>query len=72
MTNKSVFATIALHMTYSTAFSTMPYYGSSYSAKYMVVATCIVGIIVFLLNGKWKQSRYWMNMTRSKLRCSVI
>ena len=53
LTNKSVFATVALHMTYNTAFSLMPYYGSSYNPKYMAIATFIIGIIVFLLNSEW-------------------
>jgi uncharacterized protein len=52
LTNRSVFATIALHTTYNTAFSIMPYYGSSYNPAYMTLATCIVGLIVFLYNGK--------------------
>ncbi|HEY5825602.1 MAG TPA: CPBP family intramembrane glutamic endopeptidase [Cyclobacteriaceae bacterium] len=49
LNNRSVFATVALHVTYNTAFSMMPYYGSSYNPMYMLLATCIVGIIVFLL-----------------------
>jgi uncharacterized protein len=56
LTNRSVFATVAMHMTYNTAFSMMPYYGSSYNPMYMVLVTCIVGIIVFLLNCKWTTS----------------
>jgi membrane protease YdiL (CAAX protease family) len=52
LTNRSVFATVALHMTYDTAFSMMPFYGSSYNPMYMVLATGIVGLIVFLLFGK--------------------
>ncbi|MEO7046610.1 MAG: CPBP family intramembrane glutamic endopeptidase [Ferruginibacter sp.] len=49
LTNRSVFATIALHATYNTAFSMMPYYGSTYDPMYMTSATCIVCLIVFIL-----------------------
>jgi uncharacterized protein len=50
LTNTSVFATIALHATYNTGFSMMPYYGSSYNPMYMVIATSIIGSIIFLLS----------------------
>ena len=49
LTNRSVFATIALHATYNTAFSMMPYYGSTYNPMYMAFATMTVGFIVFIL-----------------------
>ncbi len=54
LTNSSVFATVALHMTYNTAFSMMPYYGSSYNPMYMVLATCLTGTMIFLLISTWK------------------
>ena len=53
LTNKSVFATVALHMTYNTAFSMMPYYGSSYNPMYMVLAIFIVAVIVFIVSNRW-------------------
>lgn len=50
LTNRSVFATVALHMTYNTAFSMMPFYGSSYNPFYMTIATIAVSIITFILH----------------------
>ena len=47
LTNRSVFSTIAMHATYNTAFSMMPYYGSSYNPMFMVAATLIVTLLVF-------------------------
>jgi len=49
LTNRSVFSTVAMHATYNTAFSLMPYYGSSYNPMYMTLATLFTTIIVFLL-----------------------
>jgi hypothetical protein len=50
-TNRSVFATIALHATYNTAFSLMPYYGSSYRPMYMTLATLIASALMFVGEG---------------------
>ncbi|HEY0770545.1 MAG TPA: CPBP family intramembrane glutamic endopeptidase [Sphingobacteriaceae bacterium] len=51
LTNRSVFAAIVLHMTYNTAFSMMPYYGSAYNPMYMVLATLITCVGVFIIGG---------------------
>jgi len=51
LTNRSVFSTIAMHATYNTSFSLMPYYGSSYDPMYMALATlCITVVVSALLN----------------------
>ena len=49
VTNHSVFSTIAMHATYNTAFSLMPYYGSSYDPMLMAFATLVVTIIILLV-----------------------
>ena len=49
LTNRSVFSTIAMHATYNTAFSLMPYYGSSYNPMYMALATLCTTVIIFTL-----------------------
>ena len=49
LTNRSVFSTIATHATYNTAFSLMPYYGSSYNPMYMAFATLCITVIIFVL-----------------------
>jgi membrane protease YdiL (CAAX protease family) len=49
LTNRSVFSTIATHATYNTAFSLMPYYGSSYNPMYMAFATLCITVIIFAL-----------------------
>ncbi|MGG6268350.1 CPBP family glutamic-type intramembrane protease [Leptolyngbya sp. AN03gr2] len=49
LTNCSVFSTIAMHATYNTAFSLMPYYGSSYNPMYMAISTVCTTIVVFIL-----------------------
>jgi hypothetical protein len=49
LTNRSVFSTIATHATYNTAFSLMPYYGSSYNPMYMAFATLFITIVIFTL-----------------------
>jgi membrane protease YdiL (CAAX protease family) len=58
VTNRSIFATIALHTTYNTAFSMLPYYGSTYNPMYMFFSTMTVGIVVFILfkGHKFEQS----------------
>lgn len=48
-TNRSVFSTVAMHATYNTAFSLMPYYGSSYNPMYMAIATLCLTVVVFIL-----------------------
>ena len=47
LTDRSVFSTIATHATYNTAFSLMPYYGSSYTPMYMAFATLFITVIIF-------------------------
>jgi hypothetical protein len=47
--NHSVFSTIVIHATYDTAFSLLPYYGSSYNPMYMALATLFITVIVFTL-----------------------
>jgi hypothetical protein len=47
--NRSVFSTIIAHATYDTAFSLMPYYGSSYNPMYMTFAILFITFIVFAL-----------------------
>lgn len=47
LTNRSVFSTVAMHAAYNTAFSIMPYYGSSYNPMYMTLATLCTTLIVF-------------------------
>jgi uncharacterized protein len=49
LTNRSVFSTIATHATYNTAFSLMPYYGSSYNPMYMAFVTLFITVIIFAL-----------------------
>lgn len=49
LTNRSVFSTIATHATYNTAFSLMPYYGSSYNPMYMAFTTLCITVIIFAL-----------------------
>jgi membrane protease YdiL (CAAX protease family) len=49
LTNWSVFSTIVMHATYNTAFSLMPYFGSSYNPMYMALATLFTTVIVFTL-----------------------
>ena len=49
LTNRSVFSTIAIHATYNTAFSLMPYYGSSYNPIYMAFVTLFITVIIFAL-----------------------
>ncbi|MCB9135877.1 MAG: CPBP family intramembrane metalloprotease [Anaerolineales bacterium] len=49
-TERSVFATIAMHATYNTAFSLMPYYGSSYNPMFMTLATLCTTVLVFTLS----------------------
>jgi hypothetical protein len=49
LTNRSVFSTVAMHATYNTAFSLMPYYGSSYNPMYMTLATLCTTVVVFTL-----------------------
>ncbi|MCU0634475.1 MAG: CPBP family intramembrane metalloprotease, partial [Gemmatimonadaceae bacterium] len=46
-TNRSVFGTIAMHATYNTAFSLLPYYGSSYDPMSMTLATLGTTAAVF-------------------------
>jgi len=48
LTKRSVVAPILLHVTYNTAFSLMPYYGSSYDPMYMAFATLIVTLCIFV------------------------
>lgn len=47
VTNHSVFATIALHATYNTAFTLLPSFGSSYDPMWMAVATLLATTLVF-------------------------
>lgn len=49
LTNRSVFGAVAIHATYNTAFSLMPYYGSSYNPIYMALATLFATIAIFML-----------------------
>lgn len=49
LTDRSVFSTIAMHATYNTAFSLMPYYGSSYNPMFMALATLLFTIFVLAL-----------------------
>ena len=49
LTHHSVFSTVAMQATYNTAFSLMPYYGSSYNPAYMALATFFTLIVVFTL-----------------------
>jgi hypothetical protein len=49
LTNRSVFSTVAMQATYNTAFSLMPYYGSSYNPMYMTLATLFTTVVVFML-----------------------
>lgn len=48
VTGHTVFSTIALHATYNTAFSLMPYYGSSYNPMYMTLVTLSITIFVLV------------------------
>jgi membrane protease YdiL (CAAX protease family) len=48
LTQRSVFATVALHATYNLAFSILPYYGSSYNPMYMTLATCVTALVIFI------------------------
>jgi hypothetical protein len=48
-TNRSVFSTIAAQSTYNTAFSLMPYYGSSYNPMYMTFATLMITVFIFVI-----------------------
>lgn len=48
VTNRSLFGSVALHATYNTAFSLLPYYGSSYQPMYMAIATLITLVVVFI------------------------
>jgi hypothetical protein len=51
LTNRSVFSTVAMHATYNTAFSLLPYYGSSYNPMYMAIASlCPTIVVLTLLN----------------------
>jgi CAAX protease family protein len=50
LTDKSVFSTIAMHATYNTAFSLLPYYGSSYNPMYMLFATLGIAVAVFVFS----------------------
>jgi uncharacterized protein len=56
VTNRSVFGSVALHCTYNTAFSLLPYYGSSYQPMYMALATLMAGALVFAWDG-WLRRR---------------
>jgi hypothetical protein len=56
LTNHSVFSTIAMHATYNTAFSLMPYYGSSYDPMYMAIATLCVTIVIFMFTGVFNKN----------------
>jgi len=47
LTGRSAFAPIALHATYNIAFSTLPYYGSSYNPMYMTLATLLTAALIF-------------------------
>ncbi len=47
-TNRSVFATIALHATYDTAFSFLPSFGSSYDPQWMTVVTVMAVALLFV------------------------
>lgn len=49
VTNRSVFGTVAAHATYNTAFSLLPYYGSSYDPRFMALATLGAIAVVFAL-----------------------
>jgi uncharacterized protein len=49
LTNRSVFSTVAMHATYNTAFSLIPYYGSSYNPMYMTIASLCPAIIILLI-----------------------
>lgn len=55
LTNRSVFGTIAAHATYNTAFSLLPYYGSSYNPMYMSLATLLVTIFILLKTPRSEQ-----------------
>jgi membrane protease YdiL (CAAX protease family) len=57
LTDRSVFSTIAMHATYNTAFSLLPYYGSSYDPMYMALATLLFTIFV-LMTFKSSMSSY--------------
>jgi uncharacterized protein len=46
LNNCSVFSTVAVHATYNTAFSMLPYYGSSYNPMFMAIATLCATIVV--------------------------
>ncbi|MCA0307245.1 MAG: hypothetical protein LCH87_07755 [Actinobacteria bacterium] len=52
LTNYSVFATIALHATYNTAFTLLPYYGSSYDPMSMAITTLALTVCVFVTAGR--------------------
>lgn len=52
LTNYSVFATIALHATYNTAFTLLPYYGSSYDPLSMAITTLALTVCVFVTAGR--------------------
>lgn len=49
LTNKSVFATIALHTTYNISFSMLPYYGSSYNPFSMTIVIFAATITILAL-----------------------
>lgn len=59
LTNRSVFSTVAMHATYNTAFSMMPYYGSSYNPMYMTLATFCITLAVFtkLTPPRWSEHK---------------
>jgi hypothetical protein len=48
LTERSVFATIAMHATYNTAFTSLPLYGSSYQPAFMAAATASVTLTIFV------------------------
>ena len=48
-TGHTVFSTITMHATYNTAFSLMPYFGSSYNPLYMALATFVTTIFVLVV-----------------------
>lgn len=48
-TNRSVFATVALHATYNTALSLLPFYGSTYDPLTMTIATVVLGAMLAML-----------------------
>ncbi|UOO37423.1 CPBP family intramembrane metalloprotease [Oscillospiraceae bacterium CM] len=55
LTNRSVFSAVAMHATYNTAFSLLPYYGSSYHPASTALVTLIATVLIYVLpvqNGK--------------------